>query len=95
MRYEYRITFFKVEYKWKNERNRHEFIPDVQSLIDNPDYKNYLTEMGNDGWELIQVQPLFRGVGVSGGNYSSGYSAYGFPIIEGYYLFWRWTDVDA
>ena len=39
--------------------------------------------MGNEGWELVTVQPLLKGV-----YQAAGYGGYGYSLTAGYYLFW-------
>jgi hypothetical protein len=58
--------------------------PIVESLTDNPAYAQNLNRLGNEGWELVNVQPLLKGVWRVGGRSGLGYS-----LTAGYYLFWK------
>lgn len=54
--------------------------PDIDSMLDDADYQRHLREMGAEGWELVSVQPLLKGV-------ITGVAAY--AITAGYFLFWK------
>lgn len=54
--------------------------PDIDSLLGDTDYQRHLYEMGAKGWELVNVQPLLKGV-------ITGVSTY--AITAGYFLFWK------
>jgi hypothetical protein len=67
---------------FKEELPPHE--PIVESLIDNPAYAQNLNRLANEGWELVNVQPLLKGVWRGEGDSGLGYS-----LTAGYYLFWK------
>jgi hypothetical protein len=58
--------------------------PIVDLLTDNPAYAQNLNRLGNEGWELVSVQPLLRGI-----TRLAGYVGIGYSITAGYYLFWK------
>ena len=100
----YHTTFFPVQYEERSSQRTGEpgALPDTdplaESLLENPEYSEHLALMGNDGWELIQVQPLLRGVYESDSSATGGYG-YGYTLTAGFYLFWkkeyvRQTDPD-
>jgi hypothetical protein len=43
-----------------------------------------MNRLGSEGWELVNVQPLLKGVRDALGNSGMGYS-----LTAGYYLFWK------
>ena len=90
MRFEYLTTFVPVAYE-KEERGAWLFKevkpprkPIIESLTDNPAYAEHLNRLGNEGWELVNAQPLLKGVWIMQGNTGIGY-----PLTAGYYLFWK------
>lgn len=92
--YYYHTTFFPVQYEDRSAtRSGHTTVlpdtdPLAESLIENPDYQEHLALMGNDGWELAQVQPLLRGVYEADSSTHGGYG-YGYTLTAGYFLFWK------
>ena len=90
MRFEYLTTFVPVAYE-KDESDRWLFkeirpprIPIIESLTANPEYEHHMNRLGSEGWELVNVQPLLKGVRDALGNSGMGYS-----LTAGYYLFWK------
>ncbi len=92
--YYYHTTYFPVQYE---ERSRvsdgtETALPDTEpmaeSLLENPEYGEHLALMGNDGWELVNVQPLLRGIHESDLNHNGGYG-FGYSLTAGFYLFWK------
>jgi hypothetical protein len=88
MKFEYQTTFVKVAYHAKNNdslllERPLAYEPIIESLTGNPAYKEHLEYMGNQGWQLVSVQPLLKGVGGVLGS-----AGYGYSLTEGYYLFW-------
>lgn len=92
MRFEYKTTFFPVVYEerekgvWILKVNEIARDPDETSLLDSEDYQEQLKEMGSEGWELVSVQPLLRGVFTLVGT-----GGFGYPLTAGYYFFWKKT----
>lgn len=92
MRFEYKTTFFPVEYRerengvWILKANEIARDPDEASLLASEDYQEHLHEMGNQGFELVSVQPLLRGVFTLVGT-----GGFGYPLTAGYYFFWKKT----
>ncbi|MGH9854808.1 MAG: hypothetical protein ACREBD_33675 [Blastocatellia bacterium] len=95
MRFEYQTTFVPVVYlieekgDWlfKEADSPHE--PIVESLTGNPAYEQHLKRMGNEGWELVSVQSLLKGVVKMYPTTGMGYS-----LTAGYYLFWKREIVE-
>ena len=90
----YHTTYFPVQYEERNSAREGETasLPEVdplaESLLENPEYGEHLALMGNDGWELINVQPLLRGVHESDLNNNGGYG-FGYSLTAGYFIFWK------
>jgi len=90
MKFEYLTTFVPVVYEkeesgaWLFKEVRPPRRPIVESLTDNPAYAEHLNRLGNEGWELVNVQPLLKGVLKELGTGGIGYS-----LTAGYYLFWK------
>jgi hypothetical protein len=63
--------------------------PDPDSLIDNREYESSLREMGDDGWELVSVQPLLRASHTVVNSPSTGQAGLSSSVTAGYYLFWK------
>jgi hypothetical protein len=59
-------------------------MPIIESLTDNPENARHLNRLGNEGWELVNAQPLLKGVWRQEGCAGIGYS-----LTAGYYLFWK------
>jgi hypothetical protein len=90
MRFEYLATFVPVAYE-KEERGAWLFkevrplrMPIIESLNDNPEYARHLNRLGDKGWELVNAQPLLKGVWRQ-----DGYAGIGYSLTAGYYLFWK------
>jgi len=90
MRFEYLTTFVLMDYEsadrgvWIFKEELPPREPIVESLTDNLAYAQHLNRLGNEGWELVSVQPLLKGVWRGEGNSGLGYS-----LTAGYYLFWK------
>ena len=90
MRFEYLTSFVPMSYKseetgvWVFKERQPPHIPIVESLTDNPAYAEHLNRLGNEGWELVNAQPLLKGVYRLHGHTGMGYS-----LTAGYYLFWK------
>ena len=90
----YHTTYFPVQYEERNGFGDGagtvypETEPLAESLLESSDYGEHLALMGNDGWELINVQPLLRGVHESDISASGGYG-FGYSLTAGFYLFWK------
>ena len=65
--------------------------PDPASLWTSRDYENHFRYMWQDGWDLVNVQPLLQGHSLSRGAANRSYG-YGFSITAGYYFFWKRTN---
>jgi hypothetical protein len=64
--------------------------PDPASLWTSLDYENHFRQMWQDGWDLVNVQPLLQGHSPLSGSFNTG-SSQGFSITAGYYFFWKRT----
>ena len=90
MRFEYLTTFVPVAYEkeesgaWLFKEVRPPRRPIIESLTDNPGYAEHLNRLGNEGWELVNAQPLLKGVWKALGTAGIVYS-----LTAGYYLFWK------
>jgi hypothetical protein len=90
MRFEYLTTFVPVAYEkeergaWLFKEVRPPRMPIIESLTDNPAYAEHLNRLGSEGWELVNTQPLLKGVWIAVGTAGTGYS-----LTAGYYLFWK------
>lgn len=98
MRFEYMTTFVPMAYEseesgvWIFKEEEPPRKPLVESLTDNPAYAQQMNRMGNEGWELVSVQPLLKGAGkVWGSAAIGGAAAIGYSLTAGYYLFWKRT----
>lgn len=89
MRFEYLTTFVPMSYEseesggWLFKKER-PHKPIIESLTANPVYDQYLNRLGNEGWELVSVQPLLKGIWKA-----LGYAGIGYSLTAGYYLFWK------
>ena len=90
MRFEYLTTFVPVAYekeesgRWLFKEVRPPRKPLIESLTDNPEYAHHMNRLGSEGWELVNAQPLLRGVWNA-----PGYGGIGYSLTAGYYLFWK------
>jgi hypothetical protein len=90
MRFEYLTTFVPVAYEkeesggWFSKEGRAPRKPIIESLTANPEYEQHLSRLGNEGWELVSVQPLLKGIWNA-----MGYAGMGYSLTAGYYLFWK------
>ena len=90
------LDFFRprrvTEQRTAHRGGQEEALPDIdplaETLLENPEYAEHLALMGNDGWELANVQPLLRGVYEADSSTSGGYG-YGYSLTAGFYLFWK------
>lgn len=93
-KYEYETDFIPVTYEreerglWIFKREALPVSPDPSSLCGNPEYIARMQEMGQNGWELIAVQPLLRGMYQYERDNNSGFG-FGYSLTAGYYLFWK------
>jgi hypothetical protein len=80
VKFEYRTTFFPVEYEaeergvWVFKERKPPNNPDENSLIESPEYQRQMREMGDEGWDLAGVQSLLRGTYTLVGTAGFGYS---------------------
>lgn len=91
MKFQYLTTFFPVEYpidergKWIFKESGFPDTPDESSLYAKPEYQEQMLFMGQEGWELISVQPLLEGVCA----FPQNVGAIAYSITAGYYFFWK------
>jgi hypothetical protein len=62
--------------------------PDPAPLWTSLEYENHFRQMWQDGWDLVNVQPLLQGYSPSSGSFNTD-SSPGFSITAGYYFFWK------
>ena len=62
--------------------------PDVQGFLQDPEHQQRLAQLGQEGWELISVQPVVRGEVQIGNQNAQGW-AYGIALPTGYLLFFK------
>lgn len=102
MPYQYKTTFFPLVYPEdakprKEEKGdppyRYEVWPSPETP---PELDQHLNQMGQEGWELVSVQPIHRNQHVNQVQYLSGLlsgnslnTSYRFPLHLGYYFFWK------
>lgn len=93
--YEHTTTYVPVQYRidrqgfWLFKRDSPlPLQPLADSLWQAPEYESQLSEMGAQGWELVSVQSLLRGVHQiaqgGGGPITASY-----PVTAGFYFFWK------
>ena len=67
MRFQYQPSFFAIEYEregrgvWILKESQPPHTPDENSLIESPEYQQHMSKMGEEGWEMVSVQPLLQG----------------------------------
>jgi hypothetical protein len=89
--FEYTVTYVPVRYQ---EGGRGSIFrgpalvtePEPASLSQDANFERLYCQMGQDGWELVSVQPLLRGQYATGGGFPYGL---GYAITAGYYFFWK------
>ena len=62
--------------------------PDIQGFLQDPEHQQRLAQLGQEGWELISVQPVVRGEVQIGNQNAQGW-AYGIALPTGYLLFFK------
>ena len=94
--FEHTTTFLPVSYlpvhegKWIfKHQSPLPVQPDVESLLQSSTYRSELLQMGNQGWELVSVQSLLRGIHHSPGGTEMGGGAISYSLTAGYYCFWK------
>jgi hypothetical protein len=94
--YEHTTTYVPVQYTidktgfWVFKRNSPlPSLPVPESLLTADEYQKEMNEMGGQGWELVSVQSLLRGVHhVPHGNTATG-AVVSYPLTAGFYFFWK------
>ncbi|EPO6699684.1 TPA: hypothetical protein ACPFJF_005800 [Pseudomonas aeruginosa] len=62
--------------------------PDINALLGNPLRWGKVQRLGQEGWELVSVQPLMRGVTEIGNQNAQGW-AWGIALPVSYLLFFK------
>ncbi|WP_256823601.1 MULTISPECIES: hypothetical protein [unclassified Pseudomonas] len=62
--------------------------PDIQGFLQSSGNSQRLTQLGQEGWELVSVQPVVRGEVKIGNQNAQGW-AYGIALPTGYLLFFK------
>ncbi len=92
--FEHTVTYVPIRYEEGEEHGaifKHrapETDPDPASLPNDPNFSRLYLQMGQDGWELVAVQPLLQGQYRWSTNMNQSFGL-GFSITAGYYFFWR------
>jgi hypothetical protein len=88
---EHTVTYIPVRYQegrrgviFKGPALQTEPVP--ASLSQDANFERLFRQMGQEGWELVSVQPLLRGQYDIGGGFPYGL---GYSITAGYYFFWK------
>lgn len=95
MKFEYTTSYVPVSYDAdKAKRGRFKETPmpsrpDPNSLLDSDEYKRLLRDMGNEGWELVTVQPVLRASHAVKNAFWYGGSGVSSSVTAGYYFFWK------
>lgn len=92
--FEHTVTYIPVQYQlastegavFKHQMPQSE--PDPGSLPNDSNFDHLFRQMGQEGWELVSVQPLLRGQYDRSTNINTSYGL-GFSITAGYYFFWK------
>jgi len=95
MKFEFMTTYFPLKYHDKDVLNTKQVYkaqtinPAPSSLCDNEEYNSFVSEMGNDGWELINVESVQKGVNVYTEHDSNNTRAFGYSLTAGFMFFWK------
>ena len=89
--FEHTVTYVPIQYHEGKQgtvfkRPALQTHPDPASLSNDPNFARLFRQMGQEGWELISVQPLLKGQYERGTGFPYGL---GFSITAGYYFFWK------
>ncbi|HGP0029250.1 TPA: hypothetical protein ACWMEO_004562 [Pseudomonas aeruginosa] len=95
MTFEYHVESVDVPYKktsrnfFSRERHTDESLePNIQDLVNFPVRRAKVQRLGQEGWELVSVQPLIRGVTEIGNQNAQGW-AWGVALPVSYLLFFK------
>ncbi|MCU1765532.1 DUF4177 domain-containing protein [Pseudomonas protegens] len=92
--YEYHTEFTPLTYMPKTagsslfKRDEPAFDPDVDGYLEDPGRSDRLNDLGQQGWELVTVQPVLRGETKVGNQNAQGW-AYGLALPVGYLMFFK------
>lgn len=91
--FEYTHTFVPLPYKtvtsgllFKSTNETTE--PDIQAYLHSPESLAALNRHGQEGWELVSVQPINRGHDQVGNQNAQGW-AFGYALTTGFLLFFK------
>jgi hypothetical protein len=89
--FEYTVTYVPVRYRERQSGGLFkgpalQTEPEPASLSQDASLERLFRQMGQEGWELVSVQPLLRGQYDTGGGFPYGL---GYSITAGYYFFWK------
>ncbi|MCX4210336.1 hypothetical protein [Pseudomonas aeruginosa] len=95
--FEYRIENIDIPYQdlpqsvrplGRQRRTDKALEPDTNALLGNPLRWEKVQRLGQEGWELVSVQPLMRGVTEIGNQNAQGW-AWGVALPVSYLLFFK------
>ncbi|AHH49688.1 hypothetical protein [Pseudomonas aeruginosa] len=92
--FEYLTEYVELPFKARTvgalmfKRSESTLEPDVEAILDAFLRADSINRLGSQGWELVSVQPLLRGV-TEVGNQNAQAWAYGLAIPMGYLLFFK------
>ena len=95
MKYEFMTTYFPLKYHDKDVLNTkqihkvHTINPAPSSLCDNEEYNGFVSDMGQDGWELVSVESVQKGVNVYSEKESDDSKMFGYSLTAGFMFFWK------
>ncbi|WP_313025523.1 hypothetical protein [Pseudomonas lopnurensis] len=91
MTFEYRTTYVPVRYQTEREgmlfkRDLPMTTPDITSI---DEYQEQMNELGRNGWGLVGVAHVLRGVySIPQANHAGG-GAISYSLTDGFTLFWQ------
>lgn len=96
--FEHTVTFIPVDYqsvhegRWLFRRESPLPVrPDIEAFLQTAHAPDMLANMGRQGWELVSVQVLLRGLHSSPTGSEAGGSSVGYALTAGFCCFWQRT----
>lgn len=94
IRFEHTTSYFPLPYQAEEQGGMWIFktvappvSPNPGALLSNKKFTEHIQSMGQDGWELVSVQPALQGVHAVLDK-STG-AAVSYSITAGYFFFWK------
>ncbi|MHB0818471.1 DUF4177 domain-containing protein [Stutzerimonas stutzeri] len=92
MQFEYRTTYISVRYQVEKtgalifKKDLPQTTPDIASI---DEYHKQINDLGREGWGLVSVAPVLRGVyEIPQANHAGG-GAISYSLTDGFTLFWQ------